>query len=294
MRRVGVQLTLLTLVLGACATAPRPLAVIPIRPDGHLMVLPVEIAGRQEWFTWDSGAPHLIIDPRLAKAIALSERQAGNVTGTGKGPVGIIHAAPVEIAIGGVRFTADDPWIIDLAGVPIPADIRGLIGADLLNRYVVQMNSQNHTLSLFAAGTYRPGRHETALPLIAKDGKFYIDVALTVKPGLTVTHRLRIDTGSEESVNDPIMGEAPETRRTKLGGGLGADYEAVSGKIPAISVGPYVIANVWGPGGSGPAIGMEVFRRFVTTFDVAAGKLYLKPTPALTEPVPPPPDHVES
>jgi hypothetical protein len=34
---------------------------------------------------------------------------------------------------------------------------------------------------------------------------------------------------------------------------------------------------------------MEMLRRFVVTFDAQAGKLYLEPTPALSEPVPPPP-----
>ncbi len=288
MRGMSVQLGLATMMLTGCAPTPRPLTVIEARPDGHLLVLPVTIGGRREWFTWDTGAPHLIIDPRLASILKLPMRAPGSVTGTGKGTVPITHTEPVEITLGGVRYTADDPWVIDLSGVPIATDIRGLIGADLWTRYAVRMDSRAHTLELFAPGQYRPGKGETALPLIVEKEKMYVDVTLIVKPGLTVTHRLRIDTGSEQSVNDPIIAEAIETRRTTLGNGLGANYEAVSGKIDAIRLGPFTIREVWGPGGSGPAIGMEIFRRFVTTFDAPAGKLYLKPTSALAEAVPAP------
>jgi len=47
--------------------------------------------------------------------------------------------------------------------------------------------------------------------------------------------------------------------------------------------------RVWGPEAAQPAIGMEIFRRFTATFDVARGKLYLKPNRHLREPIPEPP-----
>jgi len=283
------QLLAAVFLLASCSTGPRPLTVVQARMDGHLLLLPVGIGGRQEWFAWDTGTPHLIIDPRLAAALKLPQRDAGSVTGTGKGPVGIVHTEPVGVTLGDVRYTAYDPWIIDLANVPIAKDVRGLVGGDLWSRYTVRMDSQAHTLSIYAPGTYRPGKDEVTLPLIVEKEKLYVDVALTVRPGQVVTHRLRVDTGSEESVNDPINGEALETRRSTLGNGLGQNYKAVSGRLTAITIGPFTIRDVWGPGGSGPAIGMEIFRRFVTTFDAPSGKLYLKSTPALAEPIPPPP-----
>ena len=187
-----------------------------------------------------------------------------------------------------VHFTADDPLVIDLSGLPGPKDVRGLVGADLWTRYVVRMNSQAHRLELFTPGTYRPRPGETVLPLIVEKQKLYIEVRVDVKAGLSVVHRLRVDTGSGDSINDPIVAQAIETRRTQIGNGLGTPYEAVSGEVDAIHLGPFIIRNVWGPGGKGPAIGMEVLRRFVVTFDAPGGKLYLRPTPALAEPVPAP------
>jgi len=51
---------------------------------------------------------------------------------------------------------------------------------------------------------------------------------------------------------------------------------------------PFTFRDSWGPAIPSAAIGMEMFRRFTTTFDVAHGKLYLQPNRRLTEPVPPP------
>lgn len=279
---------ILPLLLAGCATAPQPLSTVRYRPDGKLAIVPVTIGGQRQWFIWDSGAPRLIVDPRLAATLGLATRRTGSTTGTGQGAVAIAHVDPLPVAVGTVRYVADDPWVIDLARVSVPKDVRGLIGADLWSRYAVRMDARARMLQLFAPGAYRPGRGEVALPLIVEGAKLYVDAGLEVTPGRTVVHRLRIDTGSEDSVNDPLMAEGLETRTVTLGNGLGSNYQGKSGRIAAVHLGPFTVRDVWGPGGAAPAIGMEMLRRFVVTFDAPAGKLYLRPTAALGEPVPPP------
>ncbi len=288
MRHLIMQL-ILSVVLASCAAAQTPLTIVQVRPDGDLMALPVTIAGTKQWFMWDTGAPSLVIDPRLSRDLGLKAGATDSVTGTGTGSVAISHAEPIRVAIGSQSYVINDPWIIDLSGVPIAKDIRGLVGADLWSRYAVRMNSQRRTIELFAAGSYRPDREEVALPLIVENNKMYVDVVLAIKPGLTVTQRVRVDTGSEEFVNAPIVGQALETRRSILGNGLGENFEAVSGRMQAVAFGPFTIRDAWGPAGKGPSMGMEMLRRFIVTFDAGAGKIYLRPTPALNDPVPPPP-----
>lgn len=48
------------------------------------------------------------------------------------------------------------------------------------------------------------------------------------------------------------------------------------------------IEHVWGPSGDQPALGMEILRRFILTFDVPHARLTLQPTPQLNDPVPSP------
>jgi predicted aspartyl protease len=288
MRRRNLQLFLSMLLASCGAQQQRPLVTIEVRPEGRLMALPVTIGQSRQWFMWDTGAPSLVIDPRLARELNLKPSTVDAVSGTGTGSVPISHSSPVHVHLGNQSYVVADPWIIDLSAVPISKDVRGLVGADLWSRYAVRMNSQEKTIELFRAGTYRPAGDEIALPLIAVNNRLFMDVTLDVRPGLTKTERLRIDTGSEDSVNAPIVGQALEVRRSTLGNGLGANFEGASGRMQAVHIGPFTIRDVWGPGGKGPSIGMEMLRRFVVTFDARAGKIYLKPTAALSEPVPPP------
>jgi hypothetical protein len=274
----------------AVAAEPAPVAAIPYRLDGKLLDFQVSINGYAPvWFCLDSGAPHSVIDPRLAKILGLTVTPGGSVTGTGAGAVATGHVGPVTMTLAGAPpIPVADPWVIDLSGVPFAKDTLGLVGHELFANYVVRLDPLHGTLYLFDPKTFAQGPGGTTLPLIVENGKLFLEVGLDVNPQLRVRHKLRIDTGSEESVNDPIVAQARETRVTTLGQGLGQDFQAVSGVFDAVHVGPYTIRHVWGPGAPTPAIGMEIFRRFVTTFDVTRGTLHLAPTPALTEPVPPP------
>lgn len=166
--------------------------------------------------------------------------------------------------------------------------MRGLIGADLLSRYAIKIDPVHHTVALFDARTFSASG-ETILPLIVKNDRYYVDATLDVRPGLTVTDRFRVDTGSGDSFDDPAAAKAVRTRSTTLGNGLGKNFQASSGEYAAAHLGPFTWRNVWGPATPTPFVGMEILRRFVVTFDAAQGKLYLRATASLNEPVPQPP-----
>jgi predicted aspartyl protease len=278
------------LLLPGCANpTPGPLAAIPYRNDDRLIMVEASINGAAPaWFMLDSGAAHSVIDPRLQHELGLPVLTSGTTTGTGAGSVALQHAAAARMKIGTVEIALPDPWVIDLSRVPISADARGLVGAELFKAYVVRIDPRRRTLEIFDRAGFRPERGAASIPLVLDGDKMFVDLRLDVRPGLSVTERLRVDTGAQESVNDPIVEQALERRRTEQGHGLGADFIAWSGRLQAVHIGPWVIRDVWGPGSPGPAIGMELLRRFIVTFDAPHGRLYLMPTAALHEPVPPP------
>lgn len=267
----------------------KPLTAVEYRLDGKIILVPVSINDAPvEWFCVDTATTHSVIDPRLSAKLKLSATGTGTTTGSGLGDVGIVRLAPVAMKLGSVSIAVAEPWQVDLKDVPIAQDTRGLVGSELFTSHVVRIDPAKRQLSLFDPKGFDHGGDGAVLPLIVRDGKMYIDVTMDVKPGRSVTHRLEISTGSEESVNDPVVADAAVTMTTVLGNGLGKNYEAVSGQLEAVHIGPYTISKVWGPGGHTPSIGMEMFRRFVATFDVPNGKLHLQPTAAFSEPVPPP------
>jgi hypothetical protein len=256
---------------------------------GKLMFVSVRVDNSEPVsFCIDSGAPHTVIDPRLARRLGLKSHAQSTMTGTGSGAVPMTILESVRLSTGDVAIDVAAPYAIDLRDVPIPATTLGLLGYDAFGQYVVRFDPIAHTITFSDAKRFSYTGTGTKLPLIVEDGRMYVEVGLDVNPSLHVVHRLRVDLGSEDSVNDEIVAQATETRRTTLGNGLGSNFEGVSGVFDAVHLGPYVFHHVWGPGAPLPIIGMEIFRRFVTTFDATHRVLYLEPTGALDEPVPDP------
>jgi predicted aspartyl protease len=279
------------LALGACAATPwnRPLTSMSYRQDGRLVMVEARINGAAPaWFMVDSGASHTVIDPRLQRQIGLPIVASGATTGTGAGSVGVGHAGPVRMTLGTLELDVADPWVIDLAGVPIDPETRGLVGAELFKSHIVRIDPLRRRFEVFNPARFTHSRGGAFIPLTVDGDKLLVSVTLDVRPGLTVTELVRIDTGAEGTVNHPIAAQAEVRVQSSQGNGLGANFEAYSGRYRSVRIGPHVIRDVWGPGAPGPTLGMEILRRFVVTFDAPHGRLHLLPTDALGDPVPAP------
>lgn len=288
-RRFGFTATLLVIATSASGAQP-PLGAFPFKRDGQLMLVEVRIdTFPPAMFIVDSGASHTVLDPKFAQELGLELVSAPPTTGTGTGEVAKSHTRPVVMMLHGIKVELPEPWVIDLSKAPLPASVRGLVGAELFKSYVVRMDPTQSTFTVFDPATYRHEGDGASIPLFVEGDKLFLEATLEVPAGQTVTHKLRIDTGSESSVNDEIVKQSAEVRSSTLGGGLGEDFKSYSGVFTSVKIGPHIVKHVWGPGGPRPSIGMELLRRFIITFDAPHGRVYLEPTPALNDPVPTPP-----
>lgn len=270
--------------------AEKPAGTFPFKRDGQLMLVEVRIDNSAPaWFVLDSGASHTVFDPKFAQELGLKTETAPPTTGTGSGDVAKSHTRSVAMTLNGVKVDVSQPWVIDLSKAPLPPAVKGLVGSELFKAYVTRIDPQQSNVSVFESASYRPKEGVTSIPLIVEGDKLLLEATLEVPAGHVVTHKLRIDTGSESSVNDEIVKQSEEVRTSTLGGGLGDSFKSYSGVFTSVKMGPYVVKHVWGPGGPHPAIGMELLRRFILTFDVPRERIYLEPTPALNDPVPTPP-----
>ncbi len=267
-----------------------PAGVIPFKLDGKLMLVEASINhSAPVTFVVDSGASHSVFDPRFAQQLGLKVETTAPTTGTGAGDVAKAHAPAAVMTVHGCKIDLPQPWVIDLSKAPMPATVKGLLGAELFKNYIVRMDPVKSTLTLFDPASFQDDGGGTSIPLIVDGDKLFLEATLEVPAGEKVKHRLRIDTGSESSVNDEIVKESAEVRTSISGNGLGENYKSYSGVFASVAIGPYSISHVWGPGDPRPSIGMEMLRRFIITFDAPHGRLYLEPTPQLNEPVPTPP-----
>jgi hypothetical protein len=266
-----------------------PLAEITYRPVGKLIYVPVQVNGSSPlWFCFDTGAPHSIINTATAQKLNIKSLSVGHLRGAGHGEVQADEAGEVTLTIGGLTTHVPHPQIVDLSKVPVDAPEDGLVGAEFLEQYVVRIDPERHKLAFYNPATfvYRGGGQ--SIPLELTNSRLYVQLGLAVIPGKVLDRRLRVDTGSEDSVDDDTVRSSPTTQKTTLGNGLGTSYEDVSGVYDSVSIGPYTFHHVWGPAGAIPIIGMELMRRFTLTFDDLHHLLYLEPNSAFSQPIPSP------
>jgi len=266
-----------------------PLTVLHVAEADRLVLAPVRMEGFAPLtFVLDSGARHTCFDSVTAAALDLHELAADSSQGVGRGSVRRQHLAPVELSVGGVHFAVQDPWVFDLRHVGISRRVDGMLGADLLERFVVRVDPVGHTLALLDPAAFHPEGSGTSIPLALDDDRLYVDMRLHLAGGVSEVRRMRIDTGSGDAVSDNLVRRSSERRRSVQGVGLGQPYVDYSGVFDSVELGPYAIAHCWGPSNDHPAVGMEILRRFTLTFDVPHRRLYLLPNAHLHDPVPPP------
>jgi len=281
---------LLAAVVSPLGAEQTPVGTFPFKRDGQLMVVEARIdKAAPVLFMLDSGASHTVFDPTFAKELGLETKKAPPTTGTGSGTVAKSHTRAVVMKLGEVKVDLAEPWVIDLSNAPMPRTIRGLIGAELFKTFVVRMDPVQSKITVFDSASYHHEGDAVSIPLVVEGDKLFLEAELEVPDGRIVKHKLRIDTGSESSVNDEIVRESKEVRESNLGGGLGENFKSYSGVYTSVKLGPFTVKHVWGPGGPNPSIGMEMLRRFIVTFDAPHGRMHLEPTPALNDPVPTPP-----
>ena len=269
--------------------ASRPLAEIKYRAVGKLIYVPVRINGSSpHLFIFDTGAPNSLIDTALAKSLRISSISNGIIHGAGKGDVPESDAGEVELTLGGLNTRVPHAKLVDLSKVPLPAKAYGLVGAEFLEQYVIRIDPIAHTMTFYDPKTYAYRGHGQPISLELTNSRLYIQAGLAAKPGDLVQRRLRVDTGSEDSIDDDTVRSSPVTQKTRLGNGLGNSYEDVSGVYDMVVIGPFKFQHVWGPAGAVAIIGMEMMRRFTLTFDAMHGLLYLEPNASYGEPVPAP------
>ena len=159
---------------------------------------------------------------------------------------------------------------------------------DFFKAYVVRIDPGAQTIGFCNEPPSPSGPSGATIPLIVTNDRFYINLRLTLPNGVSATHRVHVDTGSDDAVSDDLVRQSSTRRKSTQGVGLGTPYVDYSGLFASMGIGPYTITSVWGPSGNPPAVGMEILRRFILTFDARQGRLGLAPTVRLHDPVPSP------
>jgi hypothetical protein len=152
-------------------------------------------------FILDSGATQsAITDPYLANALGLEVSEAGLARGMGSGATRVLIAEDICIRGDGQEILHAPLVVHDIGGrlaAMAGRDIDGFLGAELFDRYVVEIDPAQRRLLLHNPDTFVYNGGGQILPLEVVDRRPVVEARVVVEAGKKpVPVRLVVDTGS--------------------------------------------------------------------------------------------------
>ena len=265
--------------------------------DNHVY-LDVSLNGKGPYrFIFDTGGQN-IIDPAVVAEIGAGA--AGNVQGSGVGAATeqFSFAQVNSLRVGGAELR-DQLFIVGPVrtgfGIAGSAPVDGIIGAEVLARFVTVFDYAAHRVTLEQPGTPPAG---TSIPFVF-DGT-QPDVACTVAG---VPTRCSIDSGSRSSLDllSPFLATNPAVVPAGIsapgvnGFGVGGADVGRLGRLPSLEIGGFDLTDLvagfssatsgaFAVPGIGANVGGGVLKRFTVTYDYPHQTLSLLPNGALHEP----------
>ncbi len=220
--------------------------------------------------------------------------------GTGNNPAHVALLSRVKIELGGIALDPRDCYAIALDDVArdLGAAVDGFVGYDFLRRYVVRIDYDSHTLTLYepkefnytGAGSVLPMKLRRRLPsmklrfgmpgLGALEGTFLVDMGggamafatpFIRKHGLLDAARAltpRLIPATEEGIGGPVEGELGRVGWVEIA-------EHALKQPPAVYM--HAKRGVFAWTGIAGVLGSELLRRFSVTLDYPHGRIILEP-----------------
>lgn len=287
---------------------------------GPALVLPFDAYRNQVWFhghvndrgpVWllfDSAAGGSTISRELTRRFGLGSLQFATGTAGGAGPARI--QVPV---LRGITFSYEGLRLTPPQVPSIPHEaideifgrrIDGIVGKDLLLRYVAEVDSVARKVYLYEPEGYVYRGKGIVLPIQLAEAPIF-EAAVRIPPDRKLTCRLMIDT----AVSGALIFTAPFSDEWRLpdavrslsertmpvrGAGVGGPEDNTVGRVESVEMGPFSIARpvvriAHARGGSlartdfDALIGMELLRRFRVIFDYSRRRVILEPNGNLAE-----------
>jgi hypothetical protein len=269
-------------------------------PFGGIILVSVTVADSPPLdFVLDSGATQSsLTDPLLAWALGLEAGERGLARGVGSGATRIVIAEDVCIRMDGVEVLRV-PLVVHDIGTRLAAgagrEIHGFLGAELFERYTVEIDPAAQRLLLHDPETfeYRGRGHE--LPLEIVGGRSIVDGLVVIEEGgKELPVRLMVDTGSSRFLTLVTKSrrrlKPPSEQRRGASVGVVGETSVTLASTRQLRFGPIVareLETAWLGGQDVPALrnienlngilGNWFLSQFRTIFDYRRGKLVLEP-----------------
>jgi len=254
------------------------------------------------WFLLDTGAEISVIKQSRAQSLGLQFEGTGQTEASG-GSVEFLHVKNVTFSLPGADIL--NPTVV---AIPLESFERvlgrtadGILGADLFNRFVVEVDYVNQIINLYDPRSYHYSGRGEAIPITVKENIPYVHALVTQTNLGTTEGVFQLDTGSNSTLvlNTPFAKTHKFIESTKTiesgGRGAGGETRSLVGRIEKVALGRFVIkkplvrfsqdekGELASADFSG-LIGGALLRRFRVIFNYAKSQMILEANAHLAEP----------
>ena len=264
---------------------------------GNFVTTPVKVNESATLdFILDTGAPVIgLMGTDTVDRLGLDRGRSVRVGGSGEGQSPESHLVEgVMVSVGDVRIldqtVAEIPWeeiaFIEFDEEP---EFQGIIGYDLLKRYVVRLDFDNNVLTLYKADSYVYEGVGESLHLEMSQRKPYTRAGVTLPGGTDVTVKLHVDLGSRGHLS-LIPGSLPQITIPQNavrddGFGLSGSIQGFRDQVEELRLGGHAIKDVVTKfntrgyattAGRQGVLGLRVLERFNVIFDYPRNRMILE------------------
>jgi len=279
---------------------------IPFEYVNNFMVVSVVFNGIFPLkFIFDTGAENTILTQReITDLLRINYQRRFTVYGSDMSTELYAYLANgIQLKIGNQLLLTDRSILVleedyfrfaEYAGI----EVQGILGADILRRFVVQINYQRKTITLHDPNHFDPPRSDRFLsyPIEYKRYKPYMRIPTGLPDNRVRSLKYLIDTGASLSMllhanTDSMLTLPGKVITSNIGMGLGGFLQGYAGRIPWIQIEDYRIEQIVtyfqdvDPdidsailNQRNGIIGNQLLERFVVILDYPREKIYLAPT----------------
>lgn len=274
---------------------------VPIMLGENHVYLDVMLNGKGPYhFIFDSGGAN-VVDPAVAKEIGALGAGSAQGSGVGSSTESFSFANVKTLQVGDAVLTDQVFGVAPVRmgfGMSAGRPVDGLIGWEVLARYVTTFDYAGKTVTLAMPGTTQPPANGHVVPFV-----FYgtqPQIACTIDG---VPAECTIDTGARDTITfmAPFVTAHPQVMPAKLtangvnGFGVGGPAMGKLGRVNSVGIGDLTLSNLVGDYSSqtqgafaapfvAANVGGNLLRRFTITFDYGNGTMTLVPDAAFNEP----------
>ncbi len=263
-----------------------------------LVFVQAKVNDHPGWFIVDNGTQGFLVDRAFARQNSL--QSSGSTVAHGGGPnaidTGVVR--DVQISLPGLDLTHRNLVTIDLKSLEpsVGHEVDGIIGSRLFDDFVVVVDYEHRSLSVYLPKQFEPSGKEKVFPVrVDGHGFQYIDATIALHGVEPVAGSFLIDGGSNSyaDIYKPFSDAhkiPPPTMKLldEPGTSTGGTTESRDGRAEEIAVGAYSIKNapitfaqdvegLMATKDYAGLIGAEFLERFTVVFDSPGKRVLLTP-----------------